>query len=154
VVAEVPGVTVPRHTSDEDLFWRGVAEGRLLITRCAGCSTLQHPPSPMCPVCGSVRWTAEEMSGRGKVHSWIVSRHPTESDDHPRIVALVELDEGVRLVSNLKDVDPDQVTNDMEVEVLFTEVDGFEVHQFRPCRQSRPVRAVAAGAGRFAGREG
>ena len=74
----------------------------------------------------------QEASGRGTVHSWIVSRHPTVSDEVPRIVALVELEEGVRLVSNLRDVDPAQVSNDMDVEVVFREIDGVKLPQFRP----------------------
>jgi uncharacterized protein len=128
----VPHVIPPNVTRDDELFWQGVAEDRLLLTRCARCSNLQHPPSPMCPVCGSLEWTAQEATGRGTVHSWIVSRHPTESDETSRIVALVQLEEGVRLVSNLQDVDPAQVANDMEVEVVFREVDGVKLPQFRP----------------------
>ena len=69
------------------------------------------------------------------MHSWIVSRHPTEPDDAPRIVALVDLEEGVRLVSNLQDVDPAHVENDMPVEVVFADVDGFTLPQFRPARK-------------------
>jgi uncharacterized protein len=86
----------------------------------------------MCPVCGSLEWTVQEASGRGTVHSWIVSRHPSVGDDLPRIVALVELEEGVRLVSNLQDIDPAQVANDMDVEVVFRQIDGVKLPQFRP----------------------
>jgi uncharacterized OB-fold protein len=86
----------------------------------------------MCPQCGSVTWDAREASGRGTVHSWIVSHHPTEADDAPRIVALIELDEGVRLVSNLQDIEPEEVRNDMAVEVVFMEIDGVRLPQFRP----------------------
>jgi hypothetical protein len=86
----------------------------------------------MCPRCGSVDWTVQESSGRGTVHSWIVSRHPTEPDDAPRIVVLVDLEEGVRLVSNLSGVDAADVRNDMAVEVMFEAVDGVVLPQFRP----------------------
>ena len=122
----------PNVTRDDEFFWHGVDEDRLVLACCAKCSNLQHPPSPMCPVCGSLEWNAREATGRGTVHSWIVSRHPTETDEVPRIVALVELEEGVRLVSNLQDVDPAQVTNDMDVELVFREVDGIKLPQFRP----------------------
>ena len=74
-------------------------------------------------------------SGRGTVHSWIVSRHPTDPDDAARIVALIDLEEGVRLVSNLADVDtggPAGVTNGMAVEVVFRDVDGTRLPQFVP----------------------
>jgi len=89
----------------------------------------------MCPRCGSVEWAAQEASGRGTVHSWIVSHHPNstgETDETPRIVALVQLEEGVRLVSNLRDIDPQDVRNDMEVEVSFAEVGDVRLPQFRP----------------------
>jgi uncharacterized OB-fold protein len=64
-----------------------------------------------------------------------VSHHPKrtdETDETPRIVALVQLEEGVRLVSNLRDIDPQDVKNDMEVEVSFAEVGGVRLPQFRP----------------------
>jgi uncharacterized protein len=132
----VPQVIPPTTTRDDEFFWQGVAENKLLLARCANCSRLQHPPSPMCPKCGALEWTAQEATGRGTVHSWIVSRHPTEGDDRPRIVALVALQEGVRIVSNLQDVDPGDVTNDMDVEVVFSEVDGVKLPQFRPVTAS------------------
>jgi uncharacterized OB-fold protein len=86
----------------------------------------------MCPWCGSLEWDVRELSGRGTLHSWIVSRHPSEPDDVARIVALVELDEGVRLVSNLVGIDAAEVENGMPLEVLFAEVDGVALPQFRP----------------------
>ena len=86
----------------------------------------------MCPWCGSLEWDVQELSGRGTLHSWIVSRHPSEPDDMARIVALVELDEGVRLVSNLVGIDAAEVQNEMALEVLFAEVDGVALPQFRP----------------------
>jgi uncharacterized OB-fold protein len=125
-------VMQPAMYQYEEFFWTGVREGHLLLSRCATCSKLQHPPSPMCPNCGSVEWTTQEASGRGTVYSWIISRHPTEDDELPRIVALVELAENVRLVSNLQDVSPDDVHNDMEVELVFSEIDGVKLPQFRP----------------------
>jgi hypothetical protein len=86
----------------------------------------------MCPWCGALEWDVQELSGRGTLHSWIVSRHPSEPDDMARIVALVELDEGVRLVSNLVGIDVEEVQNGMPLEVLFAQVDGVALPQFRP----------------------
>jgi hypothetical protein len=86
----------------------------------------------MCPACGSLEWDVQELSGRGNLHSWIVSRHPSEPDDMARIVALVELDEGVRLVSNLVGIDAADVENGLLLEVVFAEVDGIVLPQFRP----------------------
>jgi hypothetical protein len=86
----------------------------------------------MCPACGSLEWTTKQMSGRGTVHSWIVSRHPTQLDEAPRVVAIIALDEGPRFVSNLIDVEPTDVTNEMPVVAIFVDVDGVRLPQFRP----------------------
>jgi uncharacterized OB-fold protein len=85
----------------------------------------------MCPACHSLTWTTREATGRGTVYSWIVSHHPTEADALPRIVVLVDLEEGVRLVSNLQGVAPSDVRNGMDVEVFFQDFDGVVLPQFR-----------------------
>jgi len=128
----VPSVIPPVVGHDDEFFWDGVGQGRLLVQRCTGCGTLRHPPSPMCPSCRALDWVPQELSGRGVVFSWIVSRHPTEPDDEPRIVVLVTLEEGIRLIANLQGVDPAEVRNDLAVEVTFEEVDGVVLPQFRP----------------------
>lgn len=110
-------------TSYDAYFWDGVRDRTLLLRKCAGCGELQHPPTPMCGNCHGLEWETQKASGRGTVYSWIVSRHPTQPDDNQRIVALVELDEGVRLVSNLINIDAADVRNDMAVEVSFVEYD-------------------------------
>jgi uncharacterized protein len=130
----VAGATTPDLTTGDTLFAAGAERGVLLVAECAGCQLLQHPPSPMCPRCGSVQWVLEETGGRGTVVSWIVSRHPSRVDEAPRIVALVELEEGVRLVSNIRDATIAEVSNDMPVEVAFLEVDGVLLPQFVPAR--------------------
>jgi uncharacterized OB-fold protein len=128
----MPKVRPPNVNQDDKMFWDGVEQGRLIISRCATCARLQQPPSPMCPNCGSLEWQAHEASGKGAVHSWIVSHHPTDPDDKPRIVALIELEEGVRLVSNLTGIEARDVVNEMAVEVVFAEIDGVKLPQFQP----------------------
>jgi hypothetical protein len=128
----VPKVIRPVENRDDAFFWENARDGRLAARQCAKCARLQHPPSPMCPACGSVDWVVRELSGRGTVYSWIVSRHPTHPDDAPRIVALVQLEEGPRLVSNLQGVEVAEVVNDMPVVVTFKEVDGMMLPQFQP----------------------
>lgn len=105
---------------------------RLALPQCGNCARLHYPPSPMCPHCGSVEWVLHPSSGRGTVLSWIVSHHPTEPDAAPRIVVLVELEEGVRLVSNLRGINPSEVTNDMPVDIELLEFDGVLLPQVRP----------------------
>jgi uncharacterized OB-fold protein len=129
----MPAVIPPVVGHDDQFFWDGVAEGKLRLQSCADCGLVRQPPRPMCPNCRSLKWQTADMSGRGTVYSWIVSRHPTQPDAEPRIVALVELEEGVRLVSNLTDVEEADVENDMPVEVCFRQFDGgVTLPQFRP----------------------
>ncbi|HEX7094393.1 MAG TPA: Zn-ribbon domain-containing OB-fold protein [Acidimicrobiales bacterium] len=135
----MPRVIPPVPDADDEPFWRGVAEGRLLLQRCADCLAMRHPPSPMCRHCHSVRSEWFEASGRGTVYSWIQSKHPTELDDAPRIVALIDLEEGARMVSNLQGVELDDVRPGMLVEVVFMEIDGTVLPQFRPIGTSTVV---------------
>lgn len=117
---------------DDDFFWAGVDEGRLLLQQCADCGALRQPPGPMCPRCQSLRWQSQQACGRGRVQTWLVSKHPSQPDHQPRLVVLIELEEGVRLVSNLQGVAPAEVRENMPVEVFFDDVDGLRLPQFRP----------------------
>src|SRR5580658_9116423 len=84
-------------------FWEGADQHQLAIQRCDSCGLRRHPPVPMCAICGSLKARYEAVSGRGRVISAILSRHPNASDETPLVIVLVELEEGVRLVSNLLD---------------------------------------------------
>jgi uncharacterized OB-fold protein len=128
----MPKVIPPTVEHDDRYFWDGVQRHELLLQRCAECHTLRHPPVPMCGRCHSLEWDTQPARGRGAVHSWILSHHPTEPDAEPRIVVLVDLEEGVRFVSNLLDVDAADVRNEMPVELCFAEIDGVLLPQFRP----------------------
>ena len=123
----------PSMSPDTEFFWNGLRERRLLIQRCSSCGILRHPPRPMCPHCLSIEWDTIESTGRGTVHSFVMPQHPQfPFMDYPYIVALIDLAEGVRLVSNLIDIEPENAWIDMPVEVSFTEFDdGFVLHQFR-----------------------
>ena len=116
---------------DDAFFWEGVAQGKLLLQHCADCGRIRMPPGAMCPACHSLAWEARQASGRGTVHSWILSHHPTEPDAEPRIVVLVDLAEGVRLISNLLG-QLEEVRPEMPVEVVFREYDGVTLPQFVP----------------------
>ena len=127
----------PAISPDTAFFWNGLREHKLLIQRCGGCQTLRNPPRPMCPHCRSLDWDTIESSGRGTVYSYVMPHQPRfPFFDYPYIVALVALDEGVRLVSNLIGIAPADVTVGMAVEVSYQAFDGADgdlvLHQFRP----------------------
>ena len=125
----------PAVNADTEFFWEGARNGDLLIQRCTSCSTLRHPPRPMCGSCGSLEWDSVRSSGRGEVYSFVVHHHPpVPGFQVPFAVALIELEEGTRLVSNLIGIDPPDVTIGLPVEVTFEAIgdDDFSVPLFRP----------------------
>ncbi len=123
----------PTISPDTEFFWNGLREQKLLIQRCSGCGALRNPPRPMCPKCRSLDWDTVESSGRGIVYSYVMPHQPRfPFFDYPYIVALVELDEGVRLVSNLIDIEPADVTVGMPVQVCYQSFENdLVLHQFR-----------------------
>jgi uncharacterized OB-fold protein/acyl dehydratase len=127
----------PGITHDSRYFWDGIERGQLLIQRCTGCGELRHPPGPMCPACQCLEWDAVPASGRGSVYSFVVFHHPPIPPfDYPNAIALVELEEGVRIVSNLVGVAPDAVKVGMPVVCRITEVeDGYKLPQFHPAQE-------------------
>lgn len=108
-----------RAKADDAFFWSAAADDRLVIQRCTECGALRHPPAPMCGRCGSLEWDAQDASGRGRIVTWISSLHPNRPDDAPRIVILVQLEEGTRLVSNLVDPPHEGPYDDLPVVVEF-----------------------------------
>ncbi|MFF4950551.1 bifunctional MaoC family dehydratase N-terminal/OB-fold nucleic acid binding domain-containing protein [Streptomyces chattanoogensis] len=123
----------PVVNRDNAGFWAGVAEHRLLIQRCGGCAALRFPWLPGCRACGSPEWDTVEASGAGTVFSYVVMHHPpfpafTVSEHAaggagPYAVALIELAEGVRMVSNVVGVPYDEVRIGMPVRLEFLRVD-------------------------------
>jgi len=109
-----------------------VRDGQLLLQCCTECAEPRYPPGPTCPRCGCQDWKPKHSPGHGTVYSWVLSHHPGEFDAEQRIVVLVELEEGVRIVANLCQVSPAEVRNEMPVEVFFTEFDDVPLMAFRP----------------------
>ena len=128
---------VPAPDPDSAPFWAGCREHRLMLQKCGACGAFRYPPGPLCPHCRAreARWV--QSAGRGKVYSWIVVTHPVPKEvyaaDVPYVVALIELDEGVRIASNIVGCTPAEVRGDMRVEVRFDEVaPGVTLPRFGP----------------------
>jgi uncharacterized OB-fold protein len=125
VSAVLPERLGPTVTPDTRFFWDGLKDGRLLIQRCGGCGVLRHPPRPMCPHCRSLAWTPVESTGRGVVVSAVQPRHPRFPwFDDGYVVAIVELDDGIRLVTDLVDAPADTDPIGTRVAVRFAEFAG------------------------------
>jgi uncharacterized OB-fold protein len=113
---------LPQITPEARELWKGCRKHELLIQRCLACGTLRHYPRIMCPSCGSwdVEWV--KVSGKGKVYSWTVAYqafHPAFVKEVPYASVIVELDEGVRLVTNIVDAKPEELYIGMPVEAIF-----------------------------------
>jgi uncharacterized OB-fold protein/acyl dehydratase len=114
----------PAMNDDTAFFWKGAKAGELRIQRCASCGVLRHPPRPSCGACGSLEWDTVLSSGGGSVYSYVVHHHPpVPGFAPPFVVVLVELEEGVRVVSNLVGVEPAAVEIGQPVEVAFEAID-------------------------------
>jgi uncharacterized protein len=129
----------PSISPDTEFFWTGLAQHELRIQRCADCATLRVPPRPMCGACQSLDWDYLVSSGRGTVYSFVMPKYPPLPFlQYPYVVALIDLEEGVRIVSNLCDIEPDAIRNGLPVEVSFetfeslTDGEDLVLHQFRP----------------------
>lgn len=120
---------------DDAYFWEGAQAGKLLLRICARCGQIAHPPVPMCSRCHSLHWSTRQASGRGEVYSWLESRHPSQPDAAPRIVALIDLEEGQRLVSNLIGIALEDVRPGLPVEVTFETVGEHVLPKFRPVQE-------------------
>jgi len=132
-------MTRPLAEPDDDLveaFWENVYKGELRFQRCEECGTWRHLPRHLCANCRSAKWTWAESKGRGKVFSWTITHQPLVRnfpEDVPYAVVVVELEEGVRMVSGLRGLHPSKLELDLPLEVVFEEVgDGKKIALFRP----------------------
>ena len=117
-------------------YWQAARRHELRMQRCSNCGYVRFPPTQHCPEClqGNDDWV--QLSGRGTVWSFGVYYHvfnPSFADDIPYNVALVELEEGARLLTNIVDVENDAIEMGMPVEVAFDDVtEDVTLVKFRP----------------------
>ncbi len=112
-------------------FWDACRRGALEVSSCENCGHLFLPPGPGCPKCWSTQLAMVPVSGRGRVFSHAIYRRTYDPGiPAPYVVALVELDEGPRLISNIVGCEPDEVAIDMPVRVRFDDVGEFTLPRF------------------------
>ncbi|MFJ4469785.1 bifunctional MaoC family dehydratase N-terminal/OB-fold nucleic acid binding domain-containing protein [Streptomyces sp. NPDC089424] len=132
---QTPAAIRPRPVVSRDNagFWEGVRRHELLIQRCSGCRAPRFPWLPGCPACGGLDWDTVRASGHGTVHSYVVMHHPPfPAFDPPYAVGLIDLAEGVRIVSNVVGVPYDKVRIGMPVRLEFRSYDdGLVLPVFR-----------------------
>ena len=140
-MSDKPFRVPPKVTPLNEHWWTGGADGHLHMQRCRDDGTWIHPPAPVCPTCLHRNIEIATLAGTGAIHAVTVNHQPwNPTMPTPYVIALVELDEGPRVLSNITDVEPEDVAIGMRVEVHFEQVPAgrWTVHLplFRPVTES------------------
>lgn len=125
----------PRPSEASAAYWEATRDKRLVLQWCLDCNAPVHFPRVVCPGCLGSKFDYREASGRATVHAVVVEHRPPSpfDDDQPYAVALVELDEGVRMVTNIVACPPMDVTPGMSVRVTWEALsDGRHLPLFEP----------------------
>jgi uncharacterized OB-fold protein len=127
---------LPKPNDDTRFFWEGCREHKLRFQKCADCGHVRWPPSIICPVCYSDHTDLITAAGRGMIFSYVIYHtafHPAFEDDLPYVVAIVELEEGPRLLTNIVGCSHDELRCDLAVEVVWDDVtEDFSLPKFSP----------------------
>jgi uncharacterized protein len=131
---------VPRPTPETQHFWDGTRAGELRLQRCNDCQHVYFPPRPFCPSCSSRSVSVFKASGRGKLLSYVINYRPHPAWDGPYSIAIVELDEGPRMMSNVVGCEqtPTALVLDMPLTVTFERAsDEIALPLFKPAGAGR-----------------
>jgi len=132
----IPPIPLPQPTDASRPFWESCHRHELRIQHCLQCGAFIHYPKIHCPMDGSDRFDWPIMSGKGYVYSFVVvlrAFHASFKLQVPYVVAIIQLEEGVRMISNVVGIDPDKVYVGMRVEVEFDDVSAdISLPKFHP----------------------
>jgi uncharacterized OB-fold protein len=114
----------PVPDGDSKPFWEGVQQHKLLIQRCQACQQFVFYPRALCPHCFSEQLAWVEAAGRGTIYSYTVAHqaYGPFAEQVPFVVAIIELQEGVRMMSRITNTSPDTVQVGAPVQVTFVQV--------------------------------
>ncbi len=125
----------PQATPETQHFWDGTKRGELLLQKCDDCANVYFPPRPFCPSCASRSVSVLQASGKARLFSYVINYRQHPSFDGAYAIAVVELEEGPRMMTNIVDCPqtPEALELDMPVEVTFEKVsDDISVPLFKP----------------------
>jgi hypothetical protein len=127
---------MPPLNRDSKPFWDSLKEHAMRLQRCADCGKIRHYPRPVCDSCYSMEVDWVRASGRGMIHSWTITHHafhPGFLSDLPMMLATVDLEEGVRICAQIRDVAPGQLSVGMAVRVDYEDATAaLTLPVFRP----------------------
>lgn len=129
---------MPQPTPETRHFWEGCKQGELRLQRCVGCKQSYFPPRPFCPHCASADIEVYSASGRATLYSYVINHRPRpDMGSEPHSIAVVELAEGPRMMTNIIDCPqtPEGLQLDMALQVVFQkENDEISLPLFAPVR--------------------
>jgi uncharacterized OB-fold protein len=127
----------PMPTPETMHFWEGTRTGELRLQRCNACRKAYFPPRPFCPFCACREVSIFRASGKGRLYSYVIHHRPVPGFTPPYAIAVVELDEGPRMMTNITDCPqtPEALVLDMPLEVAFEKLDDeITLPLFRPAK--------------------
>ena len=128
----------PKPTPETQHFWDGTRAGELRLQRCDDCAHVYFPPRPFCPACACRKVSVFKASGKAKLYSYVINHRPAAPGfTPPYVIAVVELEEGPRMMSNILECPqtPEALELDMKLEVAFEKLDdAITLPQFRPAK--------------------
>ncbi|HMC43358.1 MAG TPA: Zn-ribbon domain-containing OB-fold protein [Acidimicrobiales bacterium] len=131
-----PRFDLPTPDPSTEPFWDAARQGRLVIRRCQACRRAHFYPRPFCPSCWSDQVSWEEASGRATLYTWSVVYQndlPPFGERVPYVAAVVDLEEGPRMMTNVVDCAFEQLRVGMSLEVTFrVETEEISLPVFRP----------------------
>jgi hypothetical protein len=128
---------IAKPTPETQHYWDGAKQGELRLQQCNSCDKVYFPPRPFCPECGSRDVKVIKASGKGRLYSYIINHLPAPGFEGPFAVAIVELEEGPRLMTNILECEqtPKALQLDMPLEVTFEKLsDEISLPQFKPAK--------------------
>ena len=128
---------IPPSTEMTQPYWDAARREELVVQQCEDCDGHLFPPRAHCPACGSPRLAWLPVSGRGEIYTYTLAHrppHPVLAEQCPIAIAVVELEEGPRMISNVIDCAPGDLAVGMPVQVAFEAIDDSDVALpvFRP----------------------
>ena len=133
-------IPVPKATPETEHFWDGTRIGELRLQRCDDCEQVYFPPRPFCPSCASREVSIFTASGKALLYSYVINHRPHPAFDGPYSIAVVQLEEGPRMMANIVNVEqtPEALVLDMPLEVIFEELDEqISLPYFQPLGANR-----------------
>ncbi|HMC52173.1 MAG TPA: Zn-ribbon domain-containing OB-fold protein [Acidimicrobiales bacterium] len=135
-MAGAPRFDLPTPDPSTEAFWDGARQGRLLLRRCRDCGRAHFYPRPFCPSCWSGRVEWEEATGRATLYTWSVVHQndlPPFSERVPYVAAVIDLEEGPRMMTNVIDCPFEELRVGMPLQVAFrAETEEISLPVFRP----------------------